>query len=145
MSTTSDGWIKTSDKPEGQDFPWPVLMAKADTGQVHYWRTYREMTQCEPLWREYTHYKPATLPAPPAKEMTQKEQDWAAWTSHAAGHAIGSCTDRTTWFCALAYRDAQNREDLEAIPYCFESMGTARDDAIANLRRRCGLDNGGGK
>ena len=137
-STANGGWIK---REEGQDMAWPAFVAKADTGQVHCFRSAREMKECEPLHQSYTHWQPAVLPAPPAKELTQADRDQEAYLEwYRNSSAQENCLH--SWHAALAYRDGQNREDLSGKfpPSVSTVLSWGEVDAINNLKRRCGLD-----
>lgn len=94
----------------------------------------------------WTHWKPAVVPAPPAKDLTQREKDeeaFFAWNRQTPvclrdGGKIEGGARGDGWHAALAYRDGQNREDLEALG--FPLMHTDKHAVFASLRRRCGLD-----
>lgn len=147
MSTQSDGWIKTSERmPTEADLPvWGI---KASEG-------YRPFLVTDENWPELapgqngreagfngwaTHWKPAALPEPPKKEMTQRERDeeaLEAWKQSQLNFFTGR---NDAWHAALAYRDAQNREDLNRDAWgahCID--GACANKAIYNLRRRAGL------
>ena len=145
MSADNDGWIKMSERQ-------PALSA------YPVWQTNRAGGVTLVVCHAHdipgsTHWQPATLPAPPAKEMTQAEKDTEEYTALFGDplcfYSSKGCQAYTSdvWHAALAYRDAQNREDLKK-PLDKERQkvwGLIDPDAHTNLRRRCGLDNGGGK
>lgn len=80
--------------------------------------------------------QPAALPAPPAKELTQRDSDDKGFDSWCLTQSFVPALD-TVWHAALAYRDGQNREDLEGVPYGIECWSRNK---VLNLRRRAGLD-----
>lgn len=136
--TSTQGWIK---REEGQDITWPALLAVADTGQVHCFRSAYEMKQVEPLHQLYTHWQPATLPEPPKKELTQRERDEGAWKNWYSANAFATRFSDESWHAALAYRDKQNRGDVETIRDAFSNDLTCSEvESYNSLRRRCGLD-----
>jgi hypothetical protein len=130
----NDGWIKMSErKPTDADCP------------VWYWRDggapchYHSLSTL--VW---THWKPSVLPAPPPKEQTQEQIDYAEYVCWWEGNADSpKCNTWPAWKAALAYRDAQNREDLGRIRVFNHNTPdelTQTGAAIVNLRKRCGLD-----
>lgn len=137
---TPDGWIKTSDRlPSESDFPfWSV----SKHGAVGLWDDEDEIKHFEAGF--ITHWQPAVLPAPPAKELTQREKDKEAlkqWSLNALGAEFELSSESEAWHAALAYRDGQNAEDLENGRNGFWSIqGGNMCAAISSLRRRCGLD-----
>jgi len=105
----------------------------------------------------FTHWKPAVLPAPPVKELTQREKDGEAaiawfnteWPKIVeqyknALYAPAPFTVPAVWHAALAYRDRQNREDLKLIApmldQALSDYGIQKSGTLTNLRRRCGLE-----
>lgn len=138
-STQGDGWIKmTERKPEQADCPvWFATTIPGDCILKH-WATvaYRD-------FETFTHWQPAVLPAPPKPKeqwMQDLEARDEAWTTaEKVCRANGGGWFSEGWNMALAYRDGQNREDLEAvIGMACAGMNDGR--AIMNsLRRRCGL------
>ncbi len=135
MTTNNDGWIKMSEqKPTWEDFPiW--AFAKDWNHEVHV------KLKGDTVHPDITHWQPATLPAPPKKELTQREKDEEAvkalWREHWESKS-SSMTDFAV--SCIAYRDQQNAEDLEHLPRPGNLMFADDIDHIANLRRRCGLD-----
>lgn len=97
----------------------------------------------------HTHWRLAQLPAPPKPEQvekTQQELDREAYLAFENRGAVLSLSpyigqDRqAAWHAALAYRDAQNREDLANIGQYSSAFDTAAHVvALFNLRKRCGL------
>lgn len=137
MSTNND-WIKMSErKPTEADLPiWLYTPTPLDVDNnlgmpIQIWM--KEVPRC----LDFTHWRPAKpdIPAPPAPEPTQREEDEAAALEYIR---YNSWSAQSIWHAALAYRDAQNAKDLEDIyADCGSSM---HRDAYKNLRRRCGLD-----
>lgn len=85
--------------------------------------------------RCFTHFFPKVGFPPPPRKPAQHEQDLKALEDLAI-HS--KCWGREqTWFAALAYRDGQNREDLEK--YSSSCDVTLESNAIDRIRRRCGL------
>ncbi len=57
--------------------PFPCWLAVQDTGQVHWWRSKRDMETCEPFWRLYTHWAPdGHKPEPPVSVEVEAYNDW---------------------------------------------------------------------
>lgn len=135
--STSDGWINmTERKPEQKDFPvWyyqggrPILYESATN--------YPD---------EFTHWKSAVIPAPPAKELTQREKDDAEFSKISAEQKY-DCWEYTedsandAWHAALAWERKQVAELMASVgdrpPHTVHDSKWA---AIESLRRRCGLD-----
>lgn len=131
--STSDGWIKmTERKPEADGKAiWLYFGGGSDACELI--RIYHGYSG------EATHWKPAALPAPPKKELTQREKDeevYQQWLKD-AGVPYWKDDASDAWHAALAYRDGQNREDLEGVPYGIECGSRNK---VLNLRRRAGLD-----
>lgn len=133
MNTNNDGWIKMSErKPTNANGSIWLYSIYAEPGYavVH-------TVDCSAFQENpWTHWKPAVLPAPPAKELTQREKDDKEGRLYALGMP-GSSVAIDVWHAALAYRDAQNREDIEALHGVMLGHVSA---PYSNLRRRCGLD-----
>jgi hypothetical protein len=83
----------------------------------------------------YTHWQLATVPAPPKPEPMQREQESEAFLHFANTTPTYMAED--IWHAALAYRDAQNREDLHWFGH--DLSGVVNHGSIASLRKRCGL------
>lgn len=136
-------WTKIT---PGTAIPFPAWLYKQDTGQMHLWRTQREMIECEPLHQLYTHYLPqerAPLPEPP-KELTQREKDQEVYWRW-INSRIEYTTTAETWHAALAYRDAQNAADMSQVDWCTDHdrvQCLLPKAAFNNLRARCGLEGG---
>jgi hypothetical protein len=145
MTTQNDGWIKMSErKPTMNDLPvWGI---NAENGKLPFLCTHDNWSDMMPgqnnrysgfnNWA--THWQPATIPAPPKKELTQREKDEEAFIHWESGSHRVDDDPRYAWHAALAYRDQQNAEDLEAVG--FPLMHTDKHGPFAALRRRCGLD-----
>lgn len=82
--------------------------------------------------------QPAALPAPPAKELTQRDSDNKGFDSWCLTQSFVPALD-TVWRAALAYRDKQNAEDLELLRSTMQWVAP-KSFAYESLRRRCGLD-----
>lgn len=112
---TQDNWIKI--ELPFRESHFPCFVAAADTQQVHYWRTLREMQQCEPLWASYTHWKAApsnALPAPPVKEITRDQKDFAIYNAWWTENAFSSKADSwPAWATALKKERAAIRAMLD--------------------------------
>jgi len=142
MSTDND-WIKRSDMlPKQEDTPIWCYNESANDG-VTQWLWPRKHFDG---MAEYTHWKRATIPAPPAKARTQREEDEQAYRTFEQGGAILAPylgKDRqTAWHCALAYRDAQNRTDVQALEFNFvptQGKEYQINPAYGRLRKRCNL------
>ncbi len=140
MNTQNDGWIKIEDrKPTCEELPFWVVTPSG----VWLWdkSTYPlSVIGLSEKSNIVTHWKPATVPAPPAKEKTQREMDGEAFKK-LAEHACPGWTKSglEIWLAALAYRDKQNAWDVKEL-FIAPSMTHATSDAIKNLRRRCGLE-----
>lgn len=144
MST--QGWIKMSErKPTEADAP--AWMSNGPLIELWQKRDFRKYF-IDPKQCEWLHWQPATLPEPPAKELTQRELDEEAlrewnrreYRGSQVEELVTHCESRA-WHAAIAYRDGQNREDLKNVPIPpFDNYACDRDDAIKALRRRCGLD-----
>ena len=150
MSTMkNDGWIKMSDRqPERGTDIWTYYPAEANYPErVTLYENVRGLAL------NATHWKPAHIPAPPKKEPTQREEDekastdwynteWPKVVSQYEKSLYGPppFTTNHVWHAALAYRDAQNREDLEkAMDVNRVIYGSAMVEALSRIRRRCGL------
>lgn len=135
--STNDRWIKMSErKPTEKDYPFWTTSKKG----VGLWTYEEDIEELDPDW--CTHWQPATLPEPPAKELTQRERDeegFQSWYDATPDHmtALGH-----VWHAALAYRDKQNAEDLENVSTImeWERPATVSVQKLQSLRRRCGLD-----
>lgn len=131
MSTTQNDsdWVKMSARrPVLADLPVWVYTKDKYIFTVNSIADFRAMD---------THWKPATLPAPPAVERSQHELDVIAYYDWHNTGQWGRGSDE--WHAALAYRDAQNAADLQQL---FPSNGVAEGDIrglIDRLRKRCGL------
>lgn len=134
MSKQNNGWIKMSErKPTDGDLP--VLFWNNQDDDYELWS---KSDGLPTSFRERELWKPATLPSPPAKEMGQRDEDEHEFQMRFNG--IGYDSPLHVWQKALAYRDAQNRRDMEAISMDdnLENNGTENDPFI-RLRKRCGL------
>lgn len=139
MSTQNDGWIRFIDRqPTAEEFKRGVVAGSYRNGE---WSKSSIFENAR--WdKDRTHFM--VIHEPPKKEMTQAELDSEAFTnacglpipfhSPQMGHAYIS----DVWHRALAYRDAQNREDLERIG--MPLMHTDAMSIYANLRRRAGME-----
>lgn len=151
MSDDNDGWIKMSERvPTEADVPYwthgPDHNGKPMTVFCAHWYASIPLEKAK-LWA--THWKRAQLPAPPKPEQvekTQQELDREAYLAFENRGAVLSLSpyigqDRqAAWHAALAYRDAQNREDLANIGQYSSAFDTsAHVVALFNLRKRCGL------
>jgi hypothetical protein len=78
------------------------------------------------------------LPAPPKPEPTQREEESEAFLHFA--NTTPTYTAEDVWHAALAYRDAQNRADLDGAHALMKDLpfGNAWQ-ALHRLRKRCGL------
>jgi len=137
MNTQNDSWIKIEDKkPTRTDLPfWAVTPAG-----VWLWEVDTDERDIFELSRDrniVTHWKPATVPAPPAKEKTQREMDEEAFRSWLHRAMPFDAVD--AWHAALAYRDKQNAGDLSLLTGTIIS-GLYPIPHLNALRRRCGLD-----
>ncbi len=120
MNTQNDGWIKMSERmPQEEHFPvwW------CHDGNVALAREALD-------WIPSVYWQCANIPAPPAKEKTQREMDEEAFRSWLWRAMPFDAVD--AWHAALAYRDKQNAEDLAGYATTHES--------ILRAKRRCGLD-----
>ncbi len=126
MTTNNDGWIKMSERKPDK---FPVWYFRSEDGLII-------LMDYETSYNTFTHWQPATLPAPPKKELTQREKDEEAFV-----YTAGNNTPLGAWHAALAYRDRQNAEDLGNV-LCMPEGKTSVPhlEAVTNLRRRCGLD-----
>lgn len=144
MST--QGWIKMSErKPTEADAP--AWMSNGPLIELWQKRDFRKYF-IDPKQCGWLHWQPATLPEPPAKELTQRELDEEAlrewnrreYRGSQVEELVTHCESRA-WHAAIAYRDKQNAEDLDHVNgFRVGVIGPIGHDAIINLRRRCGLD-----
>ena len=144
MST--QGWIKMSEHPP-TEVDAPVWMSNGPLIELWQKRDFREYF-IDPKQCEWLHWQPATLPEPPAKELTQRELDEEAlrewnrreYRGSQVEELVTHCESRA-WHAAIAYRDKQNAEDVANLGlYCSSFDTTAHSIAVKSLRRRCGLD-----
>ncbi len=141
MNTQNDGWIKIEDrKPTCEELPFWVVTPSG----VWLWdkSTYPlSVIGLSEKSNIVTHWKPATVPAPPAKEKTQRDADeweFAHWQTRLM---TSNYTDLDVWLAALAYRDKQNAEDIGApLSKDDPSWGVMPFKSFERLRRRCGLE-----
>jgi len=141
MTQENDGWIKMSDRhPTDCDFP--VFCYGPHCGMPHkIYSSLAEINNPGELTTGVTHWRPCVIPAlpvPPKKEPTQQEDDNEAYQEY-----CGSPNSywQSIWHAALAYRDAQNREDLKhVVALGFDKSENQECGLIKRLRRRCGLE-----
>lgn len=140
MTTENNDWVLMSErKPTEGDLPIYYYCPAMTSGV---W--FAEKIDDNPEWciQRPTHWKRATLPAPPPRAKSQREEDDEAcyeWVRAHNPHNGFNCA----WHAALAYRDAQNRADLEEIRRTFQSSKCAvfvDSSEISRLRKRAGLD-----
>jgi len=136
--TTPTDWIAMSErKPLQEDRP---IWIHRPTMPKDYEVTLLEGSSTPHSWDAVTHWKPATIPAPPPKPRTQREEDEAEYFRQfePPSHDVQP-TPETAWKRALAYRDAQNRADLADIEeaYC-DGLKPSREK-LKRLHKRCGL------
>ncbi len=132
MNTQNDGWIKISERePETPYWYFGPELAGAKLIQSLLSVPYPHDSR--------GYWKPATVPAPPVKEKTQREMDEEGYSSWRQDNDPNRCTYLQLWHAALAYRDKQNAGDVKEL-FIAPSMTHATSDAIKNLRRRCGLE-----
>jgi len=132
--TTQNDWIKMSDQQPGDDqFP---VWSTDDTGEVEFSRSAAFMTAIGA-----TYWKPATLPAPPERERTQREQDdeqFLGFIQSNMRQPFPVCRD--AWHAALAWERSQVTADMNsAESYIRDGLTCFRSDTLARLRARCGL------
>ncbi len=134
MNTQNDGWIKMSERrPTEKDLPIWASNGRREVWFVRDGKIDWHFGGVGQGWDKDCYWKPATVPAPPAKEKTQRETDEEAFKKHAE-HACPGWTKSglEIWHAALAYRDKQNAKDLAGYATTHES--------ILRAKRRCGLD-----
>ena len=133
MSNTDERWIKMSErKPTKEDLPvFSVGDEKPEAWQVNYWR--------DNLPVNCVYWCRARIPSMPVKELTQQQKDARACVEWLAKNE-DVFTPFSAWHAALAYRDNQNRKDLDRIPVSVKSvLGFEEFDYLGNLRRRTGM------
>jgi len=137
MTQENDGWIKMSERnPERGMNIWAYYPEEKNHAEQV---TFYDDTHGVSL--SATYWKPAHLPAPPKKELTQREEDEKAMTELWNKHWQDKRATMTDYAMAcLAYRDAQNREDLKnADSGTYIISGISMNEALSRIRRRCGL------
>ena len=135
MNTQNDGWIKMSER-KPTEFPvWGAFELSGINSGIKVVSFYDRGILPHPV----THWKPAILPEPPKKELTQRELDEKAHDMWYSGSGLANWNDPTghIWHAALAYRDKQNAEDLG---FVRDMCARIDADALDRLRRRSGLD-----
>ena len=140
MSTDADGWIRMEDRmPTDADKPFWIYRPNMPHAFIV---TLLEGSATPSNWEAVTHWQPATLPAPPKAEPTQRELDHNSYMAWINRPALDYTSDtESAWHAALAYRDAQNRTDIQAIHVSPElSANNPADFPFMRLRKRCGLD-----
>jgi hypothetical protein len=133
--TTPTTWIPiTTRRPTEEDLP---LLIVNGTGYgkgsvVEVWRD-KILTYD---FKHLTHWM--KLPPPPPKERTQREEDEEACSKWwFESFAYSSPPPFRDWHAALAYRDAQNRADLEHVEVLFGNHESSQ--MFIRLRKRCGI------
>lgn len=128
MNTEQNDWIPVGDSlPTESDLPvWGINIRHVPVGPFLVLREdyYDRVISAKPQtgfndWA--THWKRATIPPPPPKEQTQAQKDDGAfrkWDESGDGHSWDHKNRQQrliVWMAALAMRDAQNKEDLQAL------------------------------
>jgi hypothetical protein len=145
MTTTPDWTPMTTRRPTNSDLPvWLYNGNGRHNCLVSRGHDLKDYVSDDCSW---THWQPITLPAPPPRELTQREKDEAAALSalpympgivslhRQSGFAHG-------WHAALAYRDSENAKDLALVEGIVPFYG-GRDaeivEAVTRLRQRAGM------
>lgn len=138
MNTEND-WIKMTDRrPTEADLPVWVY----DDGEGHVIRGPQLYRDSMPFLDAWTHWKSADIPAPPPREETQEEGDYAALVEWGRDENIQPLfTVRKTWHAAIAYERAEVAKLLPRPHSLCVRLGEY-EESTAAIRARCA---GGGK
>jgi len=134
MNTENNDWILMSEQKPIRECR-PIWIHRPTLPEVHR-VTLLEGSATPDDWGLVTHWKRAALPPPPPRAKTQREEDEEAYLEFIRTPSFGA---RDIWHAALAYRDAQNRADLEKMH--AEVEGTCEYFApLTRLRKRAGCE-----
>jgi hypothetical protein len=135
----------TERRPTEADLP--ILLWNAGVPKAKYTAT-AEALRSQMQLTCFSHWMKA--PEPPARELTQREKDEARFTSfflnEASTKLLNSAVRHEAWHAALAYRDAENRKDLEGGTWFSWEPGCGNvprimigKEALNRLKQRAGI------